>query len=109
MPLVGSLTACMHYPVRQAFKKQHGIVDKNPCGEICCMICCDACLLCQEIRELEIRQPAQVVMVAPPTLIVAPQMNPMMAAAPQYAQPQYAQPQQPMGYPQPQVQYSQKQ
>lgn len=79
MPVVGLLTSALHYNVRSAFKRQHGIPDNGCCPDLAFLIFCDACVLCQELRELEFRTPR--VQVLPPTMAVAPPMvamNPMM-------------------------------
>jgi hypothetical protein len=60
--LAGTFTALMHAPMRQAFKANHGILT----GENDCLLawCCDPCIMCQELRELDARRP-MVVMVNP--------------------------------------------
>ena len=79
MPLVGLLTSALHYNVRRAFKVKHGISDVSCCPEFAYLVFCDACMLCQELREMDLRSVRLVVM--PPTVVVAPptmQMNPIM-------------------------------
>ena len=80
MPLVGVLTMGLHYNVRTAFKKQHGIVHDGPCPDLALLAFCDACMLCQELRELEVRTP-KVMTSMMPTIVAAPSpvaMNPMV-------------------------------
>jgi hypothetical protein len=80
MPVVGLLTSALHYNVRGAFKRHHGIADNGCCPDLAFLIFCDACVLCQELRESDLRTPRLAVM--PPTMVLAPQMavmNPMMA------------------------------
>ena len=79
MPVVGLLTSALHYNVRRAFKVKHGISDMSCCPEFAYLVFCDACMLCQELREMDLRSAR--LMVMPPTVVVAPpmmQMNPMM-------------------------------
>jgi hypothetical protein len=79
-PIVGPLTACVHYPVRQALKKQYGITDDDP---VMCQICCETCMMVQEIKEIELRRMAE------STVVVAPEMSPMTGVeqSPQNVQP----------------------
>ena len=79
MPLVGLLTSALHYNVRSAFKRQHGIAETGCCPDLAYLICCDACVLCQELRELDMRAAPRAVVL--PTMAVAPPMvamNPML-------------------------------
>jgi hypothetical protein len=105
----GVFTSCMHAPMRVAFKRQHGILA----AEQDCLLtmCCDPCVLCQELRELETRTHAPAVVMLNPgyvqpsgQMMVQPQ--PMMGQ-PMMAQP-YAQPMQPMMQPMPMGAYTPK-
>jgi hypothetical protein len=108
----------MHYSVRQAFKKQHGIAEPGGCKDVGLAILCDACILCQETRELEVRAPRFAVAGQLPTTMVPPPMQAVQPGFPVYAggqapqQPQYGQQpygqepayvQQPYGQPQQQL------
>jgi hypothetical protein len=82
----------MHAPVRVAFKRQHGILA----AEQDCLLtmCCDPCVLCQELRELETRTTAAPAVMLNPGY-VQPSGQMMMQPQPMMGQP-YAQPMQPM-------------
>ena len=80
MPVVGLLTSGLHLNVRRAFKRQYGIMDAGLCPDLACLVFCDACMLCQELRELELRT-TPCIAVMPRTSTVAPPMatmNPML-------------------------------
>jgi hypothetical protein len=102
-PVVSLFTSPIHWGVRKALKAQHGIAHEGCCPDFACVALCDPCVLCQELREIELRT-------APPTMVVMSPMHqpgimmmnmqqpqPVMAqpmmAQPMMAQPMMAQPQ----------------
>jgi len=68
-PAAGSLTCLLHKPVRKALKGKHGItVEEN---DTVLAMCCDFCILCQELREIDLRR-------KPVYVQMTPMMNPAM-------------------------------
>jgi len=109
-PLVGLLTATVHVPVRKAFKETHKMDERaGGCGGHDCVLAvlCDGCLLCQEIREMELRLPALYEAAFRRTVLQAPtvqtvQMNPsFQAPAPPVYMPPPPSPAVPPGTPPP--------
>jgi PLAC8 family len=97
-PVVSLFTSPIHWGVRKALKAQYGIAHEGCCPDFACVALCDPCVLCQELREIELRT-------APPTMVVMSPMHqpgimmmnmqqpqPVMAQ-PMMAQPMMAQPQ----------------
>ena len=84
VPIVSVFTSPLHYNVRKAFKNQHGIHHGPGCCPDLAYLCfCDPCVLCQELRELDMRRPV-VTMASPmamPTMVTAPQQGVMMMSA----------------------------
>lgn len=87
-PLVGLLTATVHVPVRKAFKEAHKIdALAGGCGGHDCLLAvlCDGCLLCQEVREMELRLPDLYEAAFRRTVVLPPgvqlvQVNPLQPA-----------------------------
>ena len=103
VPVVGALTAALHVSVRRGFKRHHGIAAEPGCAgaDVALAVCCEPCITCQEVREMDIRafgQNGGVAMAVLPTMFVPPGgmvMNPMQQ---QQAYPQQQQ-QQRQAYP----------
>lgn len=115
VPVVGALTSLLHTSVRRGLKRHHGIADEPGCAgaDIPLAVCCEPCITCQELREVDLRAYGQaygqggIAMAVMPTMFVPPGgmvMNPMQgqggqhpqhpqqyAQQPQFVQPQYAQ------------------
>jgi len=84
-PVVGVLLACANYPVRRALKAKYGIAQHpDVCPDCAVVTFCELCALCQEIREIELRQPVMMMgMVAMPTVVEAPPMMTMAIGQPE--------------------------
>jgi Cys-rich protein (TIGR01571 family) len=84
VPIISVFTSPLHYNVRKAFKGQNGIPHGPGCCPDMAYLCfCDPCVLCQELRELDMRRPV-VTMVSPmhmPTMVAAPQPGVMVMSA----------------------------
>lgn len=82
VPIVSVFTSPLHYNVRKAFKAQNGIPHGPGCCPDLAYLCfCDPCVLCQELREIDLRRPVMTVMSPMPTMVTAPQPGVMMMSA----------------------------
>lgn len=94
-PLVGCILACINMPVRRALKAKYGIATQPECCPDCGIVTfCELCSLCQMNREMLLREPPGMVMMAQPAVIMQP-MQPMQPMMMQQQQPMMMQQQQP--------------